>query len=206
MEPFELVTDRVVLRVPDERDIDALVQHCSDPEIIAFTTVPVPYDRAYAAHYVTTLVPERWAGGRKLVWGVREACSPDRLLGIINLFDIDSDRGTAEVGYWLSAEGRGRGIMTDAVTAVLDHAFLPAPEGGLGLSRVQWTAAPENVGSRRVAERVGFRFEGVLRGALVLRGRRSDALRAGLIATDDRVPQRWTTPHDGVAEPTRGRA
>uniref|UniRef100_A0A942Y915 GNAT family N-acetyltransferase n=1 Tax=Neobacillus citreus TaxID=2833578 RepID=A0A942Y915_9BACI len=192
--------------MPDERDIDALVQHCSDPEIIAFTTVPVPYDRAYAAHYVTTLVPERWAGGRKLVWGVRQVGSPDRLLGIINLFDIDPDRGTAEVGYWLAAEGRGRGIMTDAVTAVLDHAFLPAPEGGLGLFRVQWTAAPENVGSRRVAERVGFRFEGVLRGALVLRGRRSDALRAGLTATDDRVPQRWTTPQDGVADPTRGRA
>ncbi|MDT0232584.1 GNAT family protein [Curtobacterium sp. BRB10] len=193
MEPFELVTDQVVLRVPDEHDIDSLVQHCSDPAIIAFTTVPVPYDRAYAAHYVKTLVPERWAGGRKLVWGVRHVDSSEGLLGIINLFDIELGRGTAEIGYWLAAEGRGRGIMTQAVTAVLDHAFLPTASGGLGLFRVQWTAAPENIGSRRVAERVGFRFEGRLRGALLLRGQRSDALRAGLLATDDRVPQRWIT-------------
>jgi len=83
--------------------------------------------------------------------------------------------------------------MTQAVTAVVDHAFLPTSAGGLGLFRAQWTAAPENIGSRRVAERVGFRFEGRLRGALLLRGQRPDALRAGLLATDDRAPQRWIT-------------
>ncbi|MGN8049169.1 GNAT family N-acetyltransferase [Curtobacterium sp. 22159] len=191
MEPFELTDGQVLLRVPDEGDIDALVTHCADPAIVAFTTVPVPYERSYAERYVRTLVPERWASGRKLVWGVRRADDPDRLLGILNLFDIDKGRGTAEVGYWLAAGGRGQGLMTGAVAAVLDHAFRSADSGGLGLFRVQWTAAPENVGSRRVAERVGFRFEGRLRGALVLRGRRTDALRAAVLSTDSRESQDW---------------
>ncbi|MBW9110668.1 GNAT family N-acetyltransferase [Microbacterium ureisolvens] len=198
MEPVTLGDDEVLLSRPVEDDIAALVEHCADPEIVAFTTVPVPYDRDYATRYVQELVPQRWASGKKLVWGIRRRQLPGRLLGVINLFDVDTGRGTAEVGYWLAKEGRGKGIATRAVSIVLDYAFLAESAGGLGLFRVQWTAAVENAASRRVAEHVGLRYEGLLRGALVLRGRRTDALRAAVLASDERVPQEWVIADEAL--------
>ncbi len=65
-----------------------------------------------------------------------------------------------EIGYWLREDRQGRGIMTRAVTALVDFAFV-----NLGLNRVEIRAATDNRRSRAVPERLGFVQEGVLREA-----------------------------------------
>jgi RimJ/RimL family protein N-acetyltransferase len=57
---------------------------------------------------------------------------------------------------------------------------------GLGLRRVELVVDPANTGSRRVAERAGFRAEGVLRQRSIHRGRPVDDVVYGLLATDPR--------------------
>jgi len=84
----------------------------------------------------------------------------DRLVGAINL-TIDSSAGNAEVGFWVDAAAEGRGLVTRALNAVLGHAF-----GELGLHRVEMRTLTTNERSRRLAERLGFTLEGVLRGAI----------------------------------------
>lgn len=66
-------------------------------------------------------------------------------------------RGTA-LGYWLAEKHQGRGYMTLACRAYVDHAF-----GELGLNRVEIRAATGNVRSRAIPERLGFTLEGVVR-------------------------------------------
>jgi len=64
-----------------------------------------------------------------------------------------------ELGLGLVPAARGRGIATEALVAVTDWAFAE-----LGLGRMQVFVSPENAAAHRLAERAGFRSEGVLRG------------------------------------------
>ena len=79
---------------------------------------------------------------------------------MIGLHRIDWNNRATSIGYWLGAAHQGRGTMTEAVRALVDHAF-----GAWGLHRVVIEAATGNARSRAIAERVGFREEGVRRAA-----------------------------------------
>ena len=56
MEPVTLTTERLVLHVPDDSDIDAITAACQDPEIPRWTTVPSPYTREHGEGYVLSLI------------------------------------------------------------------------------------------------------------------------------------------------------
>jgi RimJ/RimL family protein N-acetyltransferase len=93
----------------------------------------------------------------------------DRYLGAIVLFKRENDIG--EIAYVVAPSERGRGLASEAVSAVGDWAF-----EALGLARLQLRIDPENDASHRVAERAGYQREGVLRAAFVVRGRRADVV------------------------------
>ena len=67
---------------------------------------------------------------------------------------------SAWIGYWVSSAVTGRGIATGALALGLDHCF-----GPVTLHRVEATVRPENVASRAVRAKAGFREEGILRAA-----------------------------------------
>ena len=75
--------------------------------------------------------------------------------GLVGLHNIDRVAGSASMGYWLDSRLTGRGLMTEAGEAVVELAFAE-----LRLHRLGLLAAPGNVASVRVAEKLGFRREG----------------------------------------------
>ena len=84
-----------------------------------------------------------------------------RLAGMFSLNEIV--RGvfqSAYAGWAVSADLTGQGLGTEGVRALIDIAFTPEPDG-LGLHRVQANIMPGNAGSIRIAEKIGFRREGV---------------------------------------------
>ena len=83
-----------------------------------------------------------------------------RIVGVTGFNSIDRNNRLGQIGYWLGHEHQGRGIMTRAVKAMVAYGFSP-----LGLNRITITVATENRGSRAIAERLGFRFEGIAREA-----------------------------------------
>ncbi|MCW2501628.1 MAG: family N-acetyltransferase [Frankiales bacterium] len=167
MEPVEISAGRLHLRPWSPYDEDAVLAACQDAEIQRWTTVPSPYTREHAHAWVTTVAPAGWADGTRASWAVLDATT-GALLGYVGLHAIQD--GAAEVGYWCAAEGRGTGVMTEAVGAVCRWGFAV-----LDLELIEWTAAVGNWGSRAVAEKCGFRVDGLRRRRLLHHGSRRDA-------------------------------
>jgi ribosomal-protein-serine acetyltransferase len=88
----------------------------------------------------------------------RAIVANQRIVGVVGFPKIDWANRSAEIGYWLDQTHQGRGVMTAAVAALVDHAF-----GSLHLNRLEIRTDAENAPSRAVAERLGFRYEGTLR-------------------------------------------
>ena len=95
-----------------------------------------------------------------------------RLMGAITLDNIRRGPSqSASVGYWIGPDFARRGYMSEALAAVVDHAF-----GALDLSRIEAACLAENVASRGLLERSGFIHEGVAESYLQIRGRWRDHL------------------------------
>ncbi|MFJ6653126.1 GNAT family N-acetyltransferase [Microbacterium sp. NPDC091313] len=185
MDPVELRTARTVLSAPVEADVDAIFEACQDADIQRFTTVPSPYLREHAEHFIGHS-RQRWADGVEATWVIRE---DGGLAGMIGLHGLAA--GHPELGYWLGRPARGRGLLTEAARAVLDWGFA---HDGAHAARIEWRAVVGNTASARAAQTLGFRYEGLLRQALAGPLGRDDAWIAGLLATDDRTAQRWDVP------------
>ena len=85
-----------------------------------------------------------------------------RLAGVVGYHAIDWENRSTALGYWLGEEYQGKGLVTAACRALVEHAFEE-----LGLNRVSIACATENKKSCAVpeTERLGFRREGVVRQA-----------------------------------------
>ncbi|MHB9150370.1 MAG: GNAT family N-acetyltransferase [Thermoleophilia bacterium] len=96
--------------------------------------------------------------------------SDGEAIGIVGLtIGQDVHRFTAELGYWLGEPFWGRGIMTGAVLALVEHGFAE-----LGLVRIYAEPYAGNLGSARVLEKAGFTLEGRLRANVFKAGRVRD--------------------------------
>lgn len=184
MQSVTLTTERLVLRTPKLADAAAIEAACQDPEIPRWTTVPSPYTREDAVTYVR-LISAWWADGTQAVWC---AYRDDELVASIGLHHIveHPSGGHAELGYWVAAEARGNGYLTEAARAVVDWGF-----DELGLARIRWQAVVGNIPSARAARALGFRYEGLQRQGLISQRGRDDGWTAGLLVTDDRTPVDW---------------
>jgi ribosomal-protein-serine acetyltransferase len=177
---FEL-SDTVHLRLPTPADTD---------ELWALTVA----NQAYLARWMPWAVaPPRREQTAAWIAGAERQVAEDngfqclvvdggRIAGSVGFHRVDWVNGVTSVGYWLAEDAQGRGTMTAAVRALLEHAF-----GTWDLHRTMIEAAPENVRSRAIAERLGFTQEGVLRELELVGGRRLDHVVYGLLAREWRA-------------------
>jgi RimJ/RimL family protein N-acetyltransferase len=148
----------LVLRPKRPADAEAITAACQDPEIPRWTFVPSPYSLQDARAFLEMSAEEEAAGKSVNLLAVDPA--DDRLLGSVSLMELDHERGYGEIGYWVAAEARGRGIATRAVRMLADWA-----RAELGLTRIDLLPHKDNAASRRVAEKAGFADTGELVGA-----------------------------------------
>lgn len=148
MRPVGLRTARLVLDLPVPADADLVTHYCQDPIFERYLTTPWPYTRADAHAFLGEHVPESWASGRELTWALRRA-EGGPILGVISVRDVQH-----ELGFWMGAEHRGAGLMSEAATAVVEWTL----GGGIrGATTVLWRAVEGNVASASVARAAGFR-------------------------------------------------
>jgi RimJ/RimL family protein N-acetyltransferase len=90
-----------------------------------------------------------------------------------------AEAGTGEIAYVVAPAARGRGIASTALGLFSEWAF-----ASLGLARLQLFIRPDNLASRRVAEKTGYTYEGTLRSAKLIRGKRVDSALYSLLPAD----------------------
>jgi len=124
-------------------------------------------------------VPAGWASGDEWTWAVRRR-EGGPLLGAVGV-----RMRMGMIGYWLGGPHRGRGLMPEAVAAVVDAVFARTEA-----DRVLWECVVGNTASVRVAEKAGFRFTGTEPGRVPSRdGGTAEAWTGALDRTDDRAPK-----------------
>jgi RimJ/RimL family protein N-acetyltransferase len=185
-----LSDDVVELRLIDGRDLDAIQKAARDPEIRRrfglLKTSPGQYFERYR---------ELSRAGRGAAFAICDVGG--ECLGLATVEKRDA--GRVELGYWLLPEGRGQGRATRALRLVSRWA-LSQPD----VARLELATSPENTASQRVAERSGFRREGVLRSYHVVDGRREDAVFFSLLPGDlNERAARDSVPHRSTARALR---
>ena len=175
-----LSDDMILLRLPRETDAPAIAAACTDPEIARWVPVPVPYTPADARAFLDG-VADGWAGGGELVFAIEERAS-GALVGMAGLHRASAPRRAA-VGYWVAPGARNRGVATRAVRLLAGWAF-EDPR----LDRLELLTLVGNEASGRVAQRVGFRREGILRRYLPFRERLEDAVMFAMTREDVTAP------------------
>lgn len=112
-----------------------------------------------------------------------------RFAGQLNVAGIvRGSMESAHIGYWVDQRVAGRGVMPTSVALAVDHCFT-----AVGLHRIEVNIRPENVASRRVVEKLGFRDEGIRERFLHISGEWRDHMTFALCRDD--VPEglltRW---------------
>jgi RimJ/RimL family protein N-acetyltransferase len=152
----ELSDGSLLLRPWTLEDVPRVAEICRDPEILRWTTVPRPYTEEHARTWVEQTRRDWDRGEGEAAFAVTDAGGGE-VLGAIGLRPIRAREGEGSIGYWVAPEARGRGVATGALRLVADWAFR-----SLGLRRLELFTLPGNHASQRVAEKAGFRREGLL--------------------------------------------
>jgi RimJ/RimL family protein N-acetyltransferase len=142
--------------------LDALVE---DEDVLRFTRIPAPAPPGFGARWV-----DRYTQGRRD--GTSEAFAvlddDGEFLGAVMAPTIDAESRTMELGYVIAPHARGRGVASESLRLLTEWAFEQ------GAERLELLIATDNPASRRVAERCGYRLEGVMRSVYFKQGRRGD--------------------------------
>lgn len=165
--PDQIETDRLILRRFHRRDVSSLEESVRSSLADLNEWLPwahLDYTRDDAVAFVRDSV-QAWREEKAFDFAIRPLEDPDHHLGNISIWQTSRTGRIGEIGYWIRTDLTGRGYATEATRALMRTGFEV-----LGLHKITLRIAVGNRGSERVAEKLGFTPEGLLREELLIRG------------------------------------
>lgn len=161
--PPVIETPRLILRKMAKSDSREMFAYASNPEVTRYLLWEPHISESYTYKYLTYL-QSAYRTGKFYDWAV--TCRSDgMMIGTCGFTDFNFAANSAEVGYVINPDFWNKGIAPEALGAVLDFGF-----HSLGIHRIEARYIIGNDRSRRVMEKVGMKFEGILRDAVCRRG------------------------------------
>lgn len=145
------LTERLILRGITEEDASSYEENFVTYDVISELnkTVPWPYPKGGVLEYIRTeILPKQ--GKDKWVWGIALKNKPDEIIGTIELCREGNPENR---GFFLGRKFWGQGIMTEAISPVMDYAF-----DVLGFEKFIFANAVGNKRSKRIKEKTGARL------------------------------------------------
>src|SRR5262249_25099244 len=126
-----------------------------DPDIVRLTRVPTAPDATFLESWLGSY-ENAWLDGTRAGFAIRTR-SDQAVIGFAGIVELHLEQREGEIGYAIKPEGRGRGAATGAVSLLTRWGLEE-----LGLERLELLIDVRNTASERVAERCGYRLDGVL--------------------------------------------
>ena len=163
----ELTMPRLRLRRLTMRDAADIYSYCRDPEVARHVLWDAQRSIGEARAYLRYML-RRYRAHEPASWGI-EYTATGQIIGTIGFMWIQKDNNAAEVGYSLARGFWNRGIMTEALEAVIRYGF-----NGMNLNRIEAQHETTNPASGAVMRKCHMQKEGTLRGRLFNKGRYVD--------------------------------
>ncbi|WP_445491653.1 GNAT family N-acetyltransferase [Niallia sp. 03133] len=162
-----LETERLILRKLTPADLDDMYAYGSNSEVTKYVTWETHQKRSDTKGFLQ-FVLDRYEKKEVALWGIQYK-ENGKLIGTIDFVWWKPNHSSAEIGYVLSHEYWGKGIMTEAAKEVIKFGFEK-----MDLIRIQAKCFTENIGSARVMEKAGMTFEGIMRKDMFVKGKHHD--------------------------------
>ena len=173
----QLTTPRLLLRKFKRSDVQAMFSYASDPQVTLYTPWVHHQDLKTTRQFLATVL-KAYRQGHPAPWAI-VLRRTGHVIGAIGLKNWSLQHARAEVGYVLARQYWGKGLVTEALNAVLAFGF-----SHMELHRIEAKAVPENRGSTRVMEKAGMKFEGQLRDYELVKGAYSTLNLYSILKTD----------------------
>lgn len=164
----QINTKRLVLREIKKEDAESIYKLRSNPKVARYETFK-PYTNIKQAERTIECFSKDFKNKRAIAWGI-SLKSQSQIIGIIRC-EIEIPKVRADFGYDLRYEYWNKGIMTEAVSSIIDFTF-----NKIDVNRIESAVSTKNIASARVLEKSGFTKEGILRERSLLGGTLHDMI------------------------------
>jgi len=151
-----LETENLVLRQIQLSDAEAVLKVFSDASVTKYHDLDAA-TRLEQAQFLINRRAELFKSGQRIRWGIARKID-DVIVGSCGYSSWVKNSFRAEVGYELARIHWRKGIMTEALRAIVNFGFKE-----MGLNRIEAMVMLENIASTRLLEKLGFEEEGILR-------------------------------------------
>lgn len=176
--PFPILeTERLILRLVEDTDVDHLYEILSDAEVAKFDYFYPLTSKEQALKFI-----ERYKNeveeNEEITWGI-VLKETNKLIGTCCLGSFDDGARRGEIGYDIAQAEWGKGYATEALEAVIDYGF-----GTMNLNRIEATITPGNDASVKVLNKLNFIHEGIVRERDLIKGKLEDGIMMSILKRD----------------------
>lgn len=174
---MEIIGDKIRIRTFSSEDTTLF--HTAATESIEHMYKFMPwchpeYSIEESTLWVTTRA-EAWNSAEEYSFVIYSADNTE-LLGGVAINQINATHKIGNIGYWVRKQALNKGVATEAVLLIANLGF-----NSLGLLRQEIVMLPDNQASRKVAEKAGAKYEGIMQKRLLIHGQAYDACMYSLI-------------------------
>lgn len=159
----KIETERLILRKITLDDAEEMYSYASNEEVTKSVTWDTHSSLSDTIEFINSFLPQYDAP-----WGI-ELKENGKFIGTVHFVWWQQQHHSAEIGYVLSKEYWGKGLITEAARAIISFGF-----ESMDLVRIQARCFLENKGSERVMKKLGMSFEGISRKVMYVKGEHKD--------------------------------
>ena len=174
----ELETERLLLRKISVNDAEAMYNNWASDDIVTkYVTWPT-HQSVEDSKEILKMWESEYEQDNCYRWAI-ELKEEKKLIGDIDVCRISEVNETAEIGYCISRDYWNRGIVTEAAKKVVEYLLKEA-----GFYRIEAQHHLDNPASGKVMQKIGMKYEGVIRGARIVKGEHIDVAMYSILKID----------------------